>query len=217
MSSQKVSLVQKVSVHRAQEPLEVPRILKLGTLEKSRAPAQFQALVQGTRAQVLFDTGADDNFVSETFASAKGLIVTEAAEPLQVQVADGRTVTVDRVCKLFMKFSRFKTTVKAYVLPSGCSKLDVILGDPWLHDNNATIAYNGRSVKVTMINASGSLTLEELSPLRTASPEELIAYVTTRLWLSSSNPSLLSIKKVSKIRSKTTGPPCVYGYGPFVS
>ena len=58
--------------------VSIPRILKLGTLETSRAPAQFQALVQGTRAQVLFDTGADENFVSENFASAKGLIVTKA-------------------------------------------------------------------------------------------------------------------------------------------
>ena len=98
----------------------------------------------------MFDTGADENFVSENFASAKGLIVTKAIEPLQMQVADGRTVTVDRVCKLYMKFSRFRTTVQAYVLPSGCSKLDVILGDPWLHDNNATISYNGRRVKVKM-------------------------------------------------------------------
>ena len=85
-----------------------------------------------TRARVLVDTGATQNFVSERFVKRHDLRSFAGTAPLTVALADGKRLISNRMVDMTLIFGEYKYARHVHILPLGVSA-DVILGMPWLY------------------------------------------------------------------------------------
>ena len=83
------------------------------------------------RAQVLIDSGATRNFVSQRYVDRHSLRTFAAETPMNVALADGKRMIANRMVAMTLDFGHYRYTRSVYVLPLGVSA-DVILGMPWL-------------------------------------------------------------------------------------
>ena len=94
--------------------------------------------VNGISAMVLFDSGATRSFVSLALSKRFSRAPGELDCPLEVEIADDRTVRVDRVhrgCSLQLFDEQF--SVDLVPIPLRGNK--VIVGMDWLSPNGAVI------------------------------------------------------------------------------
>jgi len=109
---------------------------------------QFDAVVSGAPAQVLFDSGAQGIFISRSYASQVGLRVeTATSAPSKATVANGADVAIHGVSVTHLSIQGFSCQVSCWVtdLDSG---YDLILGEPWLHKYRAVLSYDDLDVVI---------------------------------------------------------------------
>ncbi|XP_023768578.1 uncharacterized protein LOC111917159 [Lactuca sativa] len=134
---------------KAEAPTVKCRAFQL-TTEEARAVPNVVAgtfLVNGMTAHVLFNSGATRSFVSlvlsKKFQDAPGTLDT----PLEVDIADDRTVSAARVCQdyvLNVHGERFRIDL----VPIPLQGLKVIIGTDWLGANGAMINCERQLVRV---------------------------------------------------------------------
>jgi hypothetical protein len=90
----------------------------------------FGCRAAGTEANILFDSGADDNFVSASFAATQGLVV----EPVKGSVLLGNNTEVNAkgLALVHLSLGAFHKAVTCLVLPDLMSEADIILGDKFM-------------------------------------------------------------------------------------
>ena len=109
----------------------------LGSLAHGGLAMQFAGVVSGQPAQLLFDTGASDCFVSASFVRSASI----AVQPLQRQatLADGTTIPIVGCARLRVKVQGLNDQVMCLV--TGMSaQFDVVLGESWLRKHSAVLS-----------------------------------------------------------------------------
>ncbi|GKE40771.1 putative reverse transcriptase domain-containing protein, partial [Tanacetum coccineum] len=98
-------------------------------------------LLNDHHAYMLFDSGADRSFVSNTFSTLLDIITSALDVSYAVELADGRTSetsTVLRGCSLGLLGHPFNIDM----MPIDLGSFDVIIGMDWLEKNHAVIVYD---------------------------------------------------------------------------
>ncbi|GJW36045.1 putative reverse transcriptase domain-containing protein [Tanacetum coccineum] len=103
-------------------------------------------LLNDHHAYMLFDSGADRSFVSNTFSTLLDIIPSALDVSYAVELADGRTSetsTVLRGCTLGLLGHPFNINL----MPIDLGSFDVIIGMDWLAKNHAVIVYDEKIVR----------------------------------------------------------------------
>ncbi|GJR18619.1 retrotransposon protein, putative, ty3-gypsy subclass [Tanacetum coccineum] len=104
-------------------------------------------LLNDYHAYMLFDSGADRSFVSNTFSALLDIIPSALDVSYAVELADGRTSetnTVLRGCTLELLGHPFNIDL----MPIDLGSFDVIIGMDWLAKNHAVIVCDEKLVRI---------------------------------------------------------------------
>ena len=182
------SVVDKVS---AEEGKAVGKVIataatsgKLGE-SKRYSRMMFSGTAAGAKANILFDTGASNNFVSSTFTRQTGISVKPV--DFQVRLADDKTVSVAGVANVYLKMGSFHKPVTCYVMDM-MFEVDVILGEAFMDRYNCILHYGRRCVMIQ--KGKRHLTLNS-PPSPREQPQE-----------DNANASVLSVKQVKRLIRK---------------
>ena len=97
---------------------------------------QYNARLLNVPVQLLFDTGATDNFVSSAFMRRANLTPEPLLEPRQLTYANGDTAPVLGQFKSSIRLNGHKFSVRLLVADLS-EHFDILLGKPWLAKNDA--------------------------------------------------------------------------------
>ncbi|GKB49468.1 putative reverse transcriptase domain-containing protein, partial [Tanacetum coccineum] len=122
-------------------------------------------LLNDHHAYMLFDSGADRSFVSNTFSTLLDIIPSALDVSYAVELADGRTSetsTVLRGCTLGLLGHPFNIDL----MPIDLGSFDVIIGMDWLAKNHAVIVCDEKIVRPEVYGEwfstiSGTVTVKE--------------------------------------------------------
>ena len=117
--------------------------------QKNKLTFSFIGSIEGKTVRILMDSGAEDDFISESFVRTHGLPGQRVA-PMRIIMADGTAKTSDT------KY-RGRLVIKQEDAPNCVSDVwlrvaplenqyDVLLGQPWLSANQAGLCYKTNSV-----------------------------------------------------------------------
>nr|GFA03923.1 hypothetical protein [Tanacetum cinerariifolium] len=104
-------------------------------------------LLNNRYASILFDTGADRSFISTAFSSLNNIVPTPLENSYDVELADGKIVSVDTIirgCTLNFLSHPFNKDL----MPVELSSFDVIIGMDWLRRCNVVIVCDEKLVRV---------------------------------------------------------------------
>jgi predicted aspartyl protease len=97
-------------------------------------------------AEVLFDTGATQSFITASWVEAHNLPITTMSTPIQIDLAGGK-VRVDSVC-LNVSVEIRGIEFPANLIVMGTQGIDVILGMNRLDKYQAIITCDKRTIKL---------------------------------------------------------------------
>lgn len=104
--------------------------------------------VAGSPAQILIDTGAEGhNYLSHNFCQRIGLKPTPVKDTISVQGVQDSTGVVHGTCTAVMTLQSLKLSIQFLVIDMP-NAFDVILGDVWLRQTQATLDYDTRTCVV---------------------------------------------------------------------
>ena len=92
--------------------------------------------------KALVDSGATGNFANLIFVQDNEITTSQLSEPITVKNADGslnRGGPITAACNLWIKSPEFRHRTTLEVVDLGSSPFDIILGFPWLKENNPDI------------------------------------------------------------------------------
>ncbi|KAD2394393.1 hypothetical protein E3N88_41370 [Mikania micrantha] len=138
---------------KAQQAVQAPR----GRAFVIGAPAARQDpnVVTGTfllhdfYASVLFDTGADQSFISADFACQLDSIEEQLDSPYIIEVANGKQITVSTVhrnCPLTLNGHTFSIDL----IPMELGSFDIIVGMDWLSSNRVEVVCSEKLLRVPL-------------------------------------------------------------------
>ncbi|GJY07861.1 putative reverse transcriptase domain-containing protein [Tanacetum coccineum] len=108
-------------------------------------------LLNDHHAYMLFDSGADRSFISNTFSTLLDIIPSTLDVSYAVELVDGRTLetsTVIRGCTLGLLGHPFNIDL----IPIDLGSFDVIIDMDWLAKNHAMIVYDEKIVRIPYEN-----------------------------------------------------------------
>ncbi|GJW13971.1 putative reverse transcriptase domain-containing protein [Tanacetum coccineum] len=156
--------------NRGNKAKEFPLMQEARNMSGGGEPNPGSNTVTGTfllndhHAYMLFDSGADRSFVSNTFSALLDIIPSALDVSYAVELADGRTSetnTMLRGCTLGLLGHPFNIDLMPIVFGS----FDVIIGMDWLAKNHAVIIYDEKIVRPEVYG-------ERLSTISDASYDE---------------------------------------------
>jgi hypothetical protein len=98
----------------------------------------FSGRAAAAKANILFDTGAYNNFVSETFAKQTGITIRPVE--YSVRLADDKTPEVAGEATVYVHLGAFHKPVKCYVMDM-LYEVDLILGEELLDKYDCILHY----------------------------------------------------------------------------
>ena len=104
--------------------------------------------MKGKRIRALIDSGSSGNFISTSMVEACNLQTQQHIDPLEVIVADGRSLTgVDCVTKVPFSIGKVRGLFsgEVYLL----DEFDLILGIPWLTERRVLLSPHLGLLKLT--------------------------------------------------------------------
>ena len=133
--------------------------------------------------ETLIDSGASRDFVNEATVQRLGLKVEKAKHPLRVQVADGRTLQINKVACVELSLDRkLAYRTRAYVMPMGRT-CDVILGMTWFEtmkdcdfdavNKTLSIVHKGSRITLRGQGEAGAQMRERANSIRQSRPDFL--------------------------------------------
>ena len=106
----------------------------------------FAGRAAGTKANILFDTGASVNFVSASFARQTGITVNPAASG--VRLANDEVVEdILGVANVYVQLGAFHKPVRCFVM-NLMYEVDVILGEEFMDKYNCILHYGKKTVYI---------------------------------------------------------------------
>jgi hypothetical protein len=105
----------------------------------------FGGTANGAAASFMVDSGASDCFMDVSFACEQGIVCKPAKRT--VSLADGSTVDAALQTPLRVKIQGYTATVPCFMLDLQ-QQFDVILGDTWLTQSQATLCYATRTCSI---------------------------------------------------------------------
>ncbi|GKE38279.1 putative reverse transcriptase domain-containing protein [Tanacetum coccineum] len=102
-------------------------------------------------ATTLFDSGADNSFVSTTFMPLLGIEPSDLGFSYEIEIASGKLVEIDKVikgCKLEIEGHEFDINL----IPFGSRSFDVIIGMDWLSNHKAEITCHEKVVRIPLLD-----------------------------------------------------------------
>ena len=143
------SVVDKLS---AEEGLATGKVIasaaasgKLGENKRRYSRMMFSGRAAGTKANILFDTGASNNFVSKSFAKQTGITVRPV--DFLVRLADDKPVRVAGEATVYVQMGSFHKPVTCYVMDM-MYEVDVILGEAFMDRYNCILHYGKKCVMI---------------------------------------------------------------------
>ena len=108
---------------------------------------RFSGKIGRHDGDILIDSGATYNFISEAFVKKNRLRTTMTNSPIKVQLADGTTYE----CAAFLpsvevKIGPYRSKASYYVLPMRGN--DAILGTSWLTTTNPQIDWRTKTITI---------------------------------------------------------------------
>nr|GFB04267.1 putative reverse transcriptase domain-containing protein [Tanacetum cinerariifolium] len=97
----------------------------------------------------LFDSGADNRFVSTTFIPLLDIEPSDLCFSYEIKIASGQLVEIDKVikgCKLEIEGHVFDTSL----IPFRSGSSDMIIGMDWLSNHNAKIIFYKKVVRIPL-------------------------------------------------------------------
>jgi hypothetical protein len=106
--------------------------------QKRRTRMMFSGRAATAKANILFDTGASANFVSNSFAKQTGITVRPVE--YSVRLADDKTTEVAGEATVYVQLGAFHKPVKCYVMDM-LYEVDLILGEEVLDKYDCILHY----------------------------------------------------------------------------
>ncbi|GJU29361.1 putative reverse transcriptase domain-containing protein [Tanacetum coccineum] len=104
-------------------------------------------LLNNRYATILFDTGADRSFVSNTFSALINITPTTLESHYDVELADGKIIGVNTIIRgCTLNFMNHPFNIDLMPVPLG--SFDVIIGMDWLTKYHGVIIYDEKIVRV---------------------------------------------------------------------
>ncbi|WVZ97665.1 LOW QUALITY PROTEIN: hypothetical protein U9M48_043179, partial [Paspalum notatum var. saurae] len=122
----------------------------------SRSPSEnrYSLVLNGHPTVVLFDYGATHTFISQSYASKRGIKTSCIKESYNI-FAPGNPINMNLIVKrLFLSIGGEDFIISPVVLPH--QGIDVILGMNWLNDNHAVLDIGSRMVQLKS-NVNGKI------------------------------------------------------------
>ena len=157
---------------------------KLGENKKRYSRMMFAGRAAGTKANILFDTGASNNFVSKSFAKQTGISVRPV--DFLVRLADDQPIKVAGEATVYIQMGSFHKPVTCYVMDM-MYEVDVILGETFMDRYNCILHYGKKCVMIQ--KGKRHMTLNS-PPLHREQPEV------------NTNVSVLSVKQLKRLVRK---------------
>jgi hypothetical protein len=110
----------------------------------------FSGRAAAAKANILFDTGASNNFVSKTFAKQTGITVRPVE--YSVRLADDKTTEVAGEATVYVQLGAFHKPVKSYVMDM-LYEVDLILGDEFLDKYDCILHYGKGCKRCLTVNS----------------------------------------------------------------
>jgi hypothetical protein len=98
----------------------------------------FSGRAAAAIANILFDTGASNNFESKTFAKQTGITVRPVE--YSVDLADNKTTEVAGEATMYVQLGAFHKPAKCYVMDMLC-EVDLILAEEFLDKHDCILHY----------------------------------------------------------------------------
>ena len=118
----------------------------LGQVGGNEGPIMtFNATVNGSPGIVLADSGANRCIADTSLAREQGVVFRACNTP--VQLADGSAVMSEYECTMTVRIQGMKWHVNCLVMNLD-RKFNVILGDDWLHEKQAVISFQSKTLQV---------------------------------------------------------------------
>jgi hypothetical protein len=113
----------------------------------SAALIRLRARIYSNKANVLVDSGANGNFISQSYINKHNIPTQAMTNPQRVLLADGHPISADRLA-LRSPFSvaNYNSHVDFAVLP--INGYDAILGMPWLKEVSPVIDWSSQRVTI---------------------------------------------------------------------
>ncbi|KAD3639980.1 hypothetical protein E3N88_29203 [Mikania micrantha] len=127
------------------------RAFVIGATEAREEPAFVTGtfLINGHYVSIIFDTGADKSFVSDTTASLFNIQPSVLAAPYTVEVANGKTIMVNTIilgCELRLNDRPFIIDL----IPMTLGSFEVVVGMDWLSKNNVEIVCSEKLIRIPL-------------------------------------------------------------------
>ncbi|GJW17794.1 putative reverse transcriptase domain-containing protein [Tanacetum coccineum] len=160
-------------------------------------------LLNDHHAYMIFDSGADKSFVSNTFSAFLDIIPSALDVSYAVELANGRTSetnTMLRGCTLGLIGHPFNIDL----MPIDLGSFDVIIGMDWLAKNHAVVVYDEKIVRIPYGNEILIVTVERKQ--RQSKEEAVLEDVPTvkRTFPEVFPEGLLDYHRYDKLNSKST-------------
>ncbi|GJT70648.1 putative reverse transcriptase domain-containing protein [Tanacetum coccineum] len=102
-------------------------------------------------ASILFDTGADRSFVSNTFSSLTDITPTTFDHYYDVELADGKIIRINTIIRgCMLNFLNHPFNIN--LIPIELDSFDIIIGMDWLSKYHALIDYAEKIVRIPWVN-----------------------------------------------------------------
>jgi hypothetical protein len=113
--------------------------------KKTVSRMMFLDRAAGAKANILFDTGASNNFVSKTFAKQTGIRVRPVE--YSVRLADEKTTEVAGEATVYVQLGAFHKPVKCYVMDM-LYEVDLILGEDFFDEYDCILHYGKSCIMI---------------------------------------------------------------------
>ena len=107
--------------------------------------------LKGHFASVLFDTGVDRSFISESFSKSLELTPERLANPYAIELANSKPIDVTYAvskCQLTLPGHTF--TIDLMITTLG--RFDIVVGMDWLSRNRAEVLYYEKSIRIPILD-----------------------------------------------------------------
>jgi aspartyl protease len=95
----------------------------------------------------LIDSGAGGQFIDQNHAKTIGLVTQALDEPITAQNVDGTEIKRGKITTFIdLNLTINKKTTKTRLLVTGLGKQRIILGFPWLNEQNPNIDWKTRKI-----------------------------------------------------------------------
>src|ERR1700682_5833078 len=138
-------IMQESSDSQNESILTITEICTVNSKPNNEKLITFMGLIENHPAYILVDSGATNNYISESFVEKHKLYTETIAESTEAILANGTSINLSRfVPDLQIQVQEYKDNLDANIL--SLDKYDMVLGMLWLNTYGPSIDYKTRNI-----------------------------------------------------------------------